>query len=585
MVFVWLVFAAISLAKGNLAFIALSGTLNYLDVAAQVGIIGTAVALLMIAGEFDLSVGSLVGFAGIIVIGIGVTIWGLPLWLSIIMSMVATTLLGVLNGLIVVRTGLPSFIVTLATLFIISGFSSVLTSLVTNITYIPIDRAVVAADPIAGLFNWSLPVGGGAALKVSIIWWIIIAVLGVYLLGRTRFGNWIAGAGGSATAARNLGVPVARVKVSLFALTAFSASILATIQSMTFFSADILRGRGIELDAITTAVIGGSLLTGGYGSVALNGARRPVAGHGPPGHRLRRHQRRLVQDRDRHAAAGGRGPQQLDPAPVRRAVGGDGPMELMEAVPVAERATAVPAAGQPALLEARDVSKYFGAVVAIEGVSLTVRAGQITCLLGDNGAGKSTLIKTLSGVHVPDKGTLAVDGEPVVFSLAPRRPGRGGRDRLPGPRDHAAHERDPGLFFLGNEPTVGVGPLKRFDMNKAAGIAHEEMKRIGIDIRDQEAGGPQRAGQLRVGGEGVDGAVHVELGVGARVAAVGHRQVEQLLPVRLKHLGQRLQQPPALGEGHGPQGGAALLAGVVEGGLEVEAGRVHPGQRLLGRRA
>jgi simple sugar transport system ATP-binding protein len=71
--------------------------------------------------------------------------------------------------------------------------------------------------------------------------------------------------------------------------------------------------------------------------------------------------------------------------------------------------------GAPPLLEAREVSKYFGAVVAIEDVSLTVRAGQITCLLGDNGAGKSTLIKTLSGVHVPDKGALAVDGQPVRF--------------------------------------------------------------------------------------------------------------------------------------------------------------------------
>jgi simple sugar transport system permease protein len=266
-VFVWLVFAIISLAKGNLAFIAPSGTLNYLDVAAQVGIVGTAVALLMIAGEFDLSIGSLVGFAGI-VIGIGVTIWGLPVWLSILMAMAATTFLGVLNGLLVVRTGLPSFIVTLATLFIIRGFSSVLTSIVTNITYIPIERTLIANDPIAGLFNWSVAVASGASLKVSILWWLVIAVIGIYILGRTRLGNWIAGVGGSSTAARNLGVPVARVKILLFALTAFSASILATIQSMTFFSADILRGTGIELDAITTAVIGGCLLTGGYGSVA-----------------------------------------------------------------------------------------------------------------------------------------------------------------------------------------------------------------------------------------------------------------------------------------------------------------------------
>ena len=88
---------------------------------------------------------------------------------------------------------------------------------------------------------------------------------------------------------------------------------------------------------------------------------------------------------------------------------------LMDQTPAAAATDASP------LLEARDVSKYFGAVVALEGVSLTVRPGQVTCLLGDNGAGKSTLIKTLSGVHRPDKGTLAVDGQPVDVQLAARR--------------------------------------------------------------------------------------------------------------------------------------------------------------------
>ena len=269
-VFVWVVFAAISLARGNAAFLGLAGTLNYLDVAAQVGIIATSVALLMIAGEFDLSIGSVVGFAGII-IGIGVTIWGLPVWLAIILAMVLSTLLGVINGIIVVRTGLPSFIVTLATLFIIRGASSVLTSTVTNITYIPIDPLRIEGDPLASLFGWSLPITLGdqsGELQVSIIVWILVAIIGIYVLGRTRFGNWIAGVGGSAGAARNLGVPVARVKIALFAMTAFSASILAAIQSVRFTSADILRGTGLELDAITTAVIGGTLLTGGYGSVA-----------------------------------------------------------------------------------------------------------------------------------------------------------------------------------------------------------------------------------------------------------------------------------------------------------------------------
>ncbi len=259
--FVWIVFAILG---GGSGFLSVAGTLSYLDVAAQVGIIGTSVALLMIAGEFDLSIGSMVGFAGI-VIGIGVTTFGAPVWLAIAASLVLTTLLGVANGLIVVRTGLPSFIVTLATLFIIRGFTVALTAAITNITYIPIAHDAIENDPIAWIFNWS----GGAAgeFKVSIIWWLIIAGTGTYVLAKTRFGNWIAGVGGSPSAARNLGVPVARVKIALFASTAFSAAILAAITCMTFFSADVLRGRGKELDAITTAVIGGTLLTGGYGSV------------------------------------------------------------------------------------------------------------------------------------------------------------------------------------------------------------------------------------------------------------------------------------------------------------------------------
>ena len=161
----------------------------------------------------------------------------------------------------------------------------------------------------------------------------------------------------------------------------------------------------------------------------------------------------------------------MDPTPMTDA--------LMETTPAAA------AADQTPLLEARDISKYFGAVVAIEGVSLTVRAGQVTCLLGDNGAGKSTLIKTLSGVYRPDKGTLAVDGQPVEFG-SPRDALDAGiatvyQDLSVMPLMSVTRN-----FFLGNEPTVGVGPFKRFDLPKAAGIAREEMKRIGIDVRDTD---------------------------------------------------------------------------------------------------
>jgi simple sugar transport system permease protein len=268
-VFVFIVFAVLSLVRGSTAFISIPGVLNYVGVASQVGIIATAVALLMIAGEFDLSVGSLVGFSGII-IGIGVTIVGLPIWLSIIISMVLTTALGVINGLIVVRTGLPSFIVTLATMFIIAGVSSVLVLTVTNITFIAIDKTLIASDPLAQFFNWKLSFKFDLAtsdLYVSVVWWILIAIVGAYVLSRRRFGNWITGVGGSANAARNLGVPVVKVKIALFASTAFTASILGACQSMQFSSADIQRGGGYELTAITMAVIGGCLLTGGYGSV------------------------------------------------------------------------------------------------------------------------------------------------------------------------------------------------------------------------------------------------------------------------------------------------------------------------------
>ncbi len=135
------------------------------------------------------------------------------------------------------------------------------------------------------------------------------------------------------------------------------------------------------------------------------------------------------------------------------------------------------------LMEARGVSKYFGHVVALEDISMQVRAEQVTCLLGDNGAGKSTLIKTFSGVHQPTKGTILIDGEEVLFNSP--------RDAID--RGIATVYQDLAMiplmsirrnFFLGREPTKGVGPLKMFDVAKASRIAHEELGKIGISLRD-----------------------------------------------------------------------------------------------------
>ena len=135
------------------------------------------------------------------------------------------------------------------------------------------------------------------------------------------------------------------------------------------------------------------------------------------------------------------------------------------------------------LIEARGVSKYFGSVVALEDISMQVHPGEVMCLLGDNGAGKSTLIKTFSGVHQPDRGALLVDGEEVTFESP--------RDAIE--RGIATVYQDLAMvpligisrnFFMGREPTKGRGPFRIFDVALADRITREELRKIGIDVRD-----------------------------------------------------------------------------------------------------
>jgi len=137
----------------------------------------------------------------------------------------------------------------------------------------------------------------------------------------------------------------------------------------------------------------------------------------------------------------------------------------------------------PALLEARGLTKYFGSVNALQDMSLSVAGGEVTCVLGDNGAGKSTLIKILSGVHAPDQGSLALDGQEVRFS-GPREARALGiatvfQDLATVPLMSVWRN-----FFLGNEPTRGKGPLRRLDIRRAQTIMREEMAKMGIDVRD-----------------------------------------------------------------------------------------------------
>lgn len=274
---------------GNSGMFAADGILNWGTVSAQFVIIAVGACLLMIAGEFDLSVGSMIGFSGMMIAIFSVILqW--PVWISILITFVLCTALGALNGYIVVRTSLPSFIVTLAGLFILRGFTIYLPQQLQRKTIISGVGDVAAKDwlgPFFGgkafksLFSWMADVGllskfenGNLAGKpvvegipMLIIWALALVIFGHVLLTQTRFGNWIFAAGGDANAARSVGVPVNRVKILMFMFSAFCATLFATCQIMEFGSAGADRGQMKEFEAIIAVVIGGALLTGGYGSV------------------------------------------------------------------------------------------------------------------------------------------------------------------------------------------------------------------------------------------------------------------------------------------------------------------------------
>lgn len=262
----------------------LSGVLSFMSIAAQLGILAIAAAMLMIGGEFDLSIGSMIAFAGL-VLGIPLVVWGWPLWLCLIIAFIGAAVVGSINGVIVLRSGLPSFIVTLAFLFILRGLTLVGLIGFTGTTQLRgIQEAagdgwlvhVFSGNAFQGLFVWLAEHGWISTFKngtpkvtgipVEIVWFFVLAILAAWVLRKTRFGNWIFAVGGNEIAARNVGVPVAKVKIILFILTAMAATLVAAITVLGYGTTDASRGLLKEFHAIIAAVIGGCLLTGGYGS-------------------------------------------------------------------------------------------------------------------------------------------------------------------------------------------------------------------------------------------------------------------------------------------------------------------------------
>jgi simple sugar transport system permease protein len=228
------------------------------SITAELGIVAMGITLLMIAGHFDLSVGSVLGFSSVIAPYL-ILNYDMNPFVAVIFAVAVAVSIGLVNGALVVGTRIPSFIVTLGTLLI---WRSVLLR-VTEGFPVAVDKDTF----VFKIFSYRIEEGFFRGYQVSVLWFVGVLVLLSFLLLRTRFGNWIFASGGNERSARSMGVPVDRVWIILFVITALSACLMGLIQVGRFNTVEATRGTGLELQAIAAAVVGGARLNGGYGSV------------------------------------------------------------------------------------------------------------------------------------------------------------------------------------------------------------------------------------------------------------------------------------------------------------------------------
>ena len=474
-------FVVFSILRPDL-FLTHDNGVNVASLAAQYGIVAVGVTLLMIAGHFDLSVGTIVGLTGWAMFYFG-NVLGLPPILTILCALAVGTLLGALNGVIQVRTGLPSFIITLATSLVYRGILTMNTSGFPVVVKFPASYALLIAGKL--FFGY----------RMSIIWFLVVAALATLFLLRTRMGNWAFAIGQNPTAAKNLGVPVARTTVTLFAMSGFTSGVAGVVVAVQYFSIDANRGVGWELIAIAMTVIGGTLLTGGYGSVlgtVLGAFMYAMVNAGLLLVGLQGYWvniflgivvlvavliNRLVIDRfvmspDRAALE-----QPVVVAEARPTVGAD----RRDPTASAGKLRPTAEAARP-IVALRDVTMSFQSVTALRNITLEAHVGKVLALLGDNGAGKSTLIKVLSGVYRPTSGLVEVDGRPVTLRSAhdARAAGISTVFQDLAVCDLMSIARN---MVLGNEPVKRFGPLRVYDAKKADRITTDALATLGVDLR------------------------------------------------------------------------------------------------------
>ncbi|AFL51138.1 simple sugar transport system permease protein [Sinorhizobium fredii] len=243
---------------GGKVFVSSAGYASWLNVAAEIGIVALPVGLLMIAGEMDLSIGAMIPAASLTV-AIVSGVYGLPEIVGIFAGLGVGLIVGFLNGYMVNRTGVPSLIVTIGSMFGVMGLTLGLTVLIagsTGVSLVPSPTAkAILGEFIGGMF------------QVTIFWWVLFVAAFFYLLHISPVGNWILALGGDKVSARNAGIPTARLTIALYMLSGFSAAFVGVSQVFVYQSAQVLAGQSFIFNSIMCVVIGGVLLTGGAGSV------------------------------------------------------------------------------------------------------------------------------------------------------------------------------------------------------------------------------------------------------------------------------------------------------------------------------
>lgn len=236
----------------------LVGAASWVNFAANLGIVAIPVGLLMISGELDISIGALIP-AGSMTTAILTGYYGLPISVGIAGALAIGVAVGLVNGLLTIRTSVPSLIITLATLVAMQGVVLSASVLLTGNASV----AVTAPDWAKFLFGQLI----GGSHQVIIIWWVAFATIMGFVLHKTRYGNWLFAMGGDRVSARNAGIPTDRMTIALFVLSAVSATFVGICQAILFNSAQVSGGMNFIFNAIVSVVVGGVLLTGGFGSV------------------------------------------------------------------------------------------------------------------------------------------------------------------------------------------------------------------------------------------------------------------------------------------------------------------------------